>query len=59
MPDAAVALENLKNIEYEFIHNLKALGASRELSLAMTNFEQSILWIQKHLSTKEKNNVQE
>ena len=40
----------LKDIGAAFIAKCQEIGASRELSLAITNAEQSVMWAVKHVT---------
>ena len=40
----------LKDIGQAFIDKCKSLGGSRELSLAITNAEQAVMWAVKHVT---------
>lgn len=40
----------LKDIGAAFIAKCQAIGASRELSLAVTNAEQAVMWAVKHVT---------
>lgn len=39
----------LQNIEADFISLCNRIGKSRELSLAVTNMEQAVMWAVRHL----------
>ena len=40
----------LKDIGAEFIAKCQEIGGSRELSLAITNVEQAVMWAVKHVT---------
>lgn len=40
----------LKDIGAEFINQCQAIGMSREMSLAITNVEQAVMWAVKHIT---------
>ena len=40
----------LKDIGAQFIAKCQEIGASRELSLAITNAEQAVMWAVKHVT---------
>ena len=40
----------LKDLGQAFIDECRAVGASREMSLAITNAEQAVMWAVKHVT---------
>jgi len=44
------AMTEIKDIGLAFIDKCNALGKSRELSLAITNAEQAVMWAVKHIT---------
>lgn len=43
-----ITMEEIKNWEANSLKIIEQMGSSRELSIAKTHFENSVLWIQKH-----------
>ena len=48
--DEVAQMHDLKDKGQAFIDACNALGASRELSLAITNAEQAVMWAVKHVT---------
>jgi hypothetical protein len=46
-------MKSIKDLGEEFVLNCNQIGRSRELSLAITNVEQAVMWAVKHI-TREK-----
>ena len=44
-----MAVDELRNLENDFIDLCNKIGKSRELSLAVTNMEQASMWAVRHL----------
>lgn len=44
------AMKSLKEQGLLFIETCHSIGASRELSLAITNMEQAVMWAVKHVT---------
>ena len=44
------AMMKIKDLVADLIDAINALGKSRELSLAVTNAEQSVMWAVKHIT---------
>ena len=44
------AMVKVKDLGQSFIDNIADLGKSRELSLALTNAEQAVMWAVKHIT---------
>lgn len=44
-----MAVDEISNLENDFITLCNKLGKSRELSLAITNMEQASMWAVRHL----------
>lgn len=44
------AMRDLKDLGLSFITKCQSLGTSRELSLAITNVEQAVMWAVKHVT---------
>ena len=44
------AMMKIKDLGADLIDAINALGKSRELSLAVTNAEQSVMWAVKHIT---------
>ena len=44
-----IAIDELRNLENDFIALCNKIGKSRELSLAITNMEQASMWAVRHL----------
>lgn len=43
-------MKEIKDIGLDFINKVNELGKSRELSLAVTNAEQAVMWAVKHIT---------
>jgi len=43
-------MQTLKDLGLAFIDKCNALGKSRELSIAVTNAEQAVMWAVKHVT---------
>lgn len=43
-------MQAIKDKGLEFYELVQSIGASRELSLALTNLEQAVMWAVKHLT---------
>ena len=48
--DEKAAMVRMKDIGAEFISECRKAGQSRELSLAITNAEQAVMWAVKHIT---------
>ena len=48
--DEKAAMVRMKDIGAEFIAECRKVGQSRELSLAITNAEQAVMWAVKHIT---------
>ena len=49
--DEKAQMLRLKDIGASFIAECKGIGASRELSLAITKAEEAVMWAVKHVTT--------
>lgn len=43
-------MEHIKDAGLNLFENIRALGASRELSLALTKTEEAVMWAVKHIT---------
>jgi hypothetical protein len=48
--DEKAQMKNLKDLGLAFVEACNAIGKSRELSLAITNAEQAVMWGVKHVT---------
>jgi hypothetical protein len=48
--DEKLAVKTVKGIGQNFIDACNFIGDSRELSLAVTNMEQAVMWAVKHIT---------
>jgi len=48
--DEKAQMQNIKDLGAAFLNACNDLGRSRELSLAVTNAEQAVMWAVKHIT---------
>lgn len=48
--DEKVQMKEIKDLGLALIEKIESIGKSRELSLAITNAEQAVMWAVKHVT---------